>query len=143
MTGNKVKARLAQKIDTEANWAATDLILMAGEIAVSSDNLNNFKVGDGVHKWSELTYYIDNYRVTGTADEINVLVEEGLLPDGIILNITNDLEAVDESGAKEWIDLLFDGAPVIEETGDIKKWIELNCNWRLLNGKEGSVLYVG
>lgn len=139
MSDYKVKARLAQKIDTEANWAATDLILLPGEIAVSSDNMNNFKVGDGVHRWSELSYYIDNYRVTGTAAEINAMIEEGLLPEGIILNITNDLEVVDDNGAKEWIDMLFDGAPVIEETGDIKKWIEVNCDWHLLNGKDGSI----
>ena len=121
MSDYKVKARLAQKIDTEANWAATDLILLPGEIAVSSDNMNNFKVGDGIHRWSELSYYIDNYRVTGTAAEINAMIEEGLLPEGIILNITNDLEVVDDNGAKELIDMLFDGAPVIEETSDIKK----------------------
>lgn len=139
MSDYKVKARLAQKIDTEANWAATDLILLPGEIAVSSDNMNNFKVGDGIHRWSELSYYIDNYRVTGTATEINAMIEEGLLPEGIILNITNDLEVVDDNGAKEWIDMLFDGAPVIEETGDIKKWIEVNCDWHLLNGKDGSI----
>lgn len=139
MNDYKVKARLAQKIDTEANWAATDLILLPGEIAVSSDNMNNFKVGDGIHRWSELSYYIDNYRVTGTAAEINAMIEEGLLPEGIILNITNDLEVVDDNGAKEWIDMLFDGAPVIEETGDIKKWIEVNCDWHLLNGKDGSI----
>ena len=139
MNDYKVKARLAQKIDTESNWAATDLILLPGEIAVSSDNMNNFKVGDGIHRWSELSYYIDNYRVTGTAAEINTMIEEGLLPEGIILNITNDLEVVDDNGAKEWIDMLFDGAPVIEETGDIKKWIEVNCDWHLLNGKDGSI----
>ena len=139
MSDYKVKARLAQKIDTEANWVATDLILLPGEIAVSSDNMNNFKVGDGIHRWSELSYYIDNYRVTGTAAEINAMIEEGLLPEGIILNITNDLEVVDDNGAKEWIDMLFDGAPVIEETGDIKKWIEVNCDWHLLNGKDGSI----
>lgn len=139
MSDYKVKARLVQKIDTEANWAATDLILLPGEIAVSSDNMNNFKVGDGIHRWSELSYYIDNYRVTGTAAEINAMIEEGLLPEGIILNITNDLEVVDDNGAKEWIDMLFDGAPVIEETGDIKKWIEVNCDWHLLNGKDGSI----
>ena len=139
MSDYKVKARLAQKIDTEANWAATDLILLPGEIAISSDNMNNFKVGDGIHRWSELSYYIDNYRVTGTAAEINAMIEEGLLPEGIILNITNDLEVVDDNGAKEWIDMLFDGAPVIEETGDIKKWIEVNCDWHLLNGKDGSI----
>ena len=139
MSDYKVKARLAQKIDTEANWTATDLILLPGEIAVSSDNMNNFKIGDGIHRWSELNYYIDNYRVTGTADEINAMIEEGLLPEGIILNITNDLEVVDDNGAKEWIDMLFDGAPVIEETSDIKKWIEVNCDWHLLNGKDGSI----
>lgn len=139
MSDYKVKARLAQKIDTEANWVATDLILLPGEIAVSSDNMNNFKVGDGIHRWSELSYYIDNYRVTGTAAEINAMIEEGLLPEGIILNITNDLEVVDDNGAKEWIDMLFDGAPVIEETSDIKKWIEVNCDWHLLNGKDGSI----
>ena len=121
MSDYKVKARLAQKIDTEANWAATDLILLPGEIAVSSDNMNNFKVGDGIHRWSELSYYIDNYRVTGTAAEINAMIEEGLLPEGIILNITNDLEVVDDNGAKEWIDFRVEST---EDLMTVYDWLD-------------------
>lgn len=129
---NILNVRMQQKADVEENWVKNDPVLFVGEIAVSVDNLNNFKVGDGNHKWSELPYYIDNYRVTGTYDEIKALVDAGVLPDGIILNITDDLNVVDNDGAEEYIQGLFDGGTVVDDAPDIEAWLDANCDWRLL-----------
>ena len=50
-----MNVRFQQKIDTAANWAASEVILLAGEIAIESDT-NKFKFGDGQHKFSDLEY---------------------------------------------------------------------------------------
>ena len=46
--------------DTEANWIEADPILAQGEHAITLDNLDTepkFKIGDGIHLWSELPYF--------------------------------------------------------------------------------------
>ena len=64
---NKVlNTRLKLKVDTLANWEVSELVLLAGEVALAtiesaSGNISNVptvvvKVGDGTHKWSELKY---------------------------------------------------------------------------------------
>lgn len=44
------------KTDTEANWTKNNPVLLAGEMAISSDKDNKYKVGDGTSKWSALKY---------------------------------------------------------------------------------------
>jgi hypothetical protein len=46
----------AQKIDTRANWAARNPILLPGEIGFESDT-GNEKIGDGRLPWNRLHYY--------------------------------------------------------------------------------------
>lgn len=48
--------RIKNKYDTEANWTKNNPILLAGETAYSSDKSGKYKIGDGTHKWSELSY---------------------------------------------------------------------------------------
>lgn len=48
--------RIKNKYDTEANWTKNDPVLLAGETAYSSDKSGKYKIGDGTHKWSELSY---------------------------------------------------------------------------------------
>lgn len=43
--------------DSSANWASVNPVLAIGEFAVSND-LQNFKIGDGVSSWSSLSYII-------------------------------------------------------------------------------------
>ena len=50
-----LNVRFQQKFDTAANWADSELILLAGEIAVESDT-GKFKFGNGEKKFSELSY---------------------------------------------------------------------------------------
>ena len=52
----ELKIRIKNKYDTEANWVKNDPVLLVGETAYSSDKSGKYKVGDGTHKWSELSY---------------------------------------------------------------------------------------
>ena len=56
MSETTLNVRIQNRTDLEANWSYADPVLMKGEIAVSSDKGNLYKVGDGTSKWSELTY---------------------------------------------------------------------------------------
>ena len=50
-----MNVRFQQKIDTAENWAASELVLLAGEIAIESDT-GKFKFGDGEHVFKDLSY---------------------------------------------------------------------------------------
>lgn len=56
MGEQNLNIRIKHKYDTEANWNKNNPVLLSGEIAITSDNFGKHKVGDGTHKWSELSY---------------------------------------------------------------------------------------
>ena len=56
--------RIALKHDTLENWEQNDLVLLKGEqvaVQIPDDNIPRTKIGDGVHKFSELPYTDDSY----------------------------------------------------------------------------------
>ena len=52
MGEQNLNIRIKHKYDTEANWNKNNPVLLSGEIAITSDNVGQHKVGDGTHKWS-------------------------------------------------------------------------------------------
>lgn len=56
MGEQNLNIRIKHKYDTEANWNKNNPVLLSGEVAISSDKSGKHKVGDGTHKWSELSY---------------------------------------------------------------------------------------
>lgn len=56
MGEQNLNIRIKHKYDTEANWNKNNPVLLSGEIALTSDKFGKHKVGDGTHKWSELSY---------------------------------------------------------------------------------------
>lgn len=56
MGEQNLNIRIKHKYDTEANWNKNNPVLLGGEIAITSDKFGKHKVGDGTHKWSELSY---------------------------------------------------------------------------------------
>lgn len=52
--------RLGMPYDTEENWNKSEKILYKGELAILSDpdKYGKYKIGDGVHKFSELEYVV-------------------------------------------------------------------------------------
>lgn len=87
MAQNIVKTRFQQRYDTEANWSSIDPVLLAGEIAISSDKSNKYKVGDGTSTWSALTYAkaemtkadVGLSNVDNTADSTKTVAKAGAL----------------------------------------------------------------
>lgn len=61
-------ARIRLRRDTDANWAAEDPVLLAGEMAISTDS-RRYKVGDGSTAWSSLSYYIEGVLARGQASK--------------------------------------------------------------------------
>ena len=75
-----MNVRFQQKIDTAANWADSELILLAGEIAVESDT-GKFKFGNGEKKFSELPYAgIDQAQLDAIEDNYHHVVPT--IPEG-------------------------------------------------------------
>lgn len=56
MGEQNLNIRIKHKYDREANWNKNNPVLLSGEIAITSDKFGKHKVGDGTHKWSELSY---------------------------------------------------------------------------------------
>lgn len=56
MGEQNLNIRIKHKYDMEANWNKNNPVLLSGEIAITSDKFGKHKVGDGTHKWSELSY---------------------------------------------------------------------------------------
>ena len=56
MGEQNLNIRIKHKYDTEASWNKNNPVLLSGEIAITSDKFGKHKVGDGTHKWSELSY---------------------------------------------------------------------------------------
>jgi hypothetical protein len=56
MAEKTLNVTLLTKSDTEANFMITNPVLAQGEMAISTDKGNKFKVGDGVNAWLDLSY---------------------------------------------------------------------------------------
>lgn len=56
MAKKTIKAQMKQRRDTKANWAATNPVLLDGELGIVSDDPNLYKVGDGATAWNDLPF---------------------------------------------------------------------------------------
>ena len=56
MAENTINVKVKQRTDTESNWASKNPVLLKGEMAISSDKNNKYKIGDGTSAWSALSY---------------------------------------------------------------------------------------
>jgi len=75
-----MNVRFQQKFDTAANWADSELILLAGEMAIESDT-GKFKFGNGEKKFSELSYAgIDQAQLDAIEDNYHHVVPT--IPEG-------------------------------------------------------------
>lgn len=51
-----LNVKLREAYDTEANWETTNPVLLAGQLAFSSDKNGRYKIGDGIKNWVQLPY---------------------------------------------------------------------------------------
>ena len=70
MADKTINARFKQRYDTEANWTSANPVLLAGEMAISSDKNGAYKVGNGTSKWSELSYAKQSLTKTDVTDAL-------------------------------------------------------------------------
>lgn len=76
MANRTINTRIVLKNDSKTNWTTNDPVLLKGEFGIEFDpnaTANNykvnFKIGDGVHNWSDLPYQI--------ADPVTLPVPDG------------------------------------------------------------------
>ena len=62
-------ARLRLRRDTQANWTASNPVLLNGEVGIETDT-RRFKVGNGTLAWSSLSYYIEGVLARGQASKM-------------------------------------------------------------------------
>ena len=80
-----MNVRFQQKIDTSANWKDSEIVLLAGEIAIESDT-NKFKFGDGSHVFKDLPYAgIDQAQLDAIEDNYYRLTPEDNVTDSAAL----------------------------------------------------------
>ena len=112
--------RMQQRRGTEAQWTTANPVLAAGEIGFETDT-NQFKMGDGVNTWSDLTYFIDATTLSGSLDDYIPLASAGVA-DGVATLDSNgfvpasqlDIDVTADINAA--IDGLIDGAPGVLDT---------------------------
>ena len=64
--------RLQFRRDTAARWTQANPVLLEGEIGFITDRTNQFKLGDGVHAWNDLTLWgFDGTLVHDTGNSAN------------------------------------------------------------------------
>lgn len=75
----QLKAKIVVRNDLAEQWLAKNPVLLAGEVGLEKDT-NKFKFGDGVKKWSELSYAGTQIKIEGegeilTGAEVNAAGE--------------------------------------------------------------------
>lgn len=84
-TTKTLNVRFQQKIDTAANWAASSIVLLAGEIAVESDTYK-FKFGNGKDVFADLPYAgIDQAQLDAIEDNYYRLTPDSTVTDAAAL----------------------------------------------------------
>lgn len=68
--------RMQQRRGTAAQWTSANPILAAGEIGFESDT-NQFKIGDGIDHWDDLSYFKNLEDLGGSLDDYILLTARG------------------------------------------------------------------
>lgn len=89
MAKNIIKARIKQRSDSAANWAAVNPVLLKGELGLVDDDPNLYKVGDGKTAWNDLPLRgFDGTVAQETGDSPAAVMSQAA--------VTRALEAADE-----------------------------------------------
>lgn len=85
MADKIIDVKITQRTDTESNWKSKNPVLLKNEHAYTSGT-GKYKIGDGIKKWSELTYYEalntgDKTKLDGIAEGANKTVVDSTLSD--------------------------------------------------------------
>ena len=118
--------RMQQRRGTAQQWTDADPILAAGEIGFETDT-NQFKIGDGVNAWSDLSYFknledlggsLDDYVLESTKGQANGVAEldgSGKIPSSQIPALVG-LDTEITTAVSTAVSNLVDGAPAALNT---------------------------
>ncbi len=118
--------RMQQRRGTAEQWTNADPILAAGEIGFETDT-NQFKIGDGVNAWSDLSYFknledlggsLDDYILVSTKGQANGVAEldnTGKIPSSQIPDLVGLDDEITAAVSAAVSDLV-DGAPAALDT---------------------------
>lgn len=85
-----IRAQMKQRRDTKANWAATNPVLLDGELGIVSDDPNLYKVGDGATAWNSLPFRgFDGTLAQELGTSPNAVVSQKIVSEKLI-----DLESI-------------------------------------------------
>lgn len=100
--------RMQQRRGTAQQWTDADPILAAGEIGFETDT-NQFKIGDGVNHWDDLSYFKNLEDLGGNLDDYILLTQKAT---------ANGVATLDSTGNIPMSQLgnIIDGAPALLDT---------------------------
>ncbi len=100
--------RMQQRRGTAQQWTDADPILAAGEIGFETDT-NQFKIGDGVNAWSDLSYFKNLEDLGGSLDDYAL---------ANLIGAANGIASLDATGQVPVSQLgnIIDGAPELLNT---------------------------
>ena len=77
MAKKVIQAQMQQRRDTAAQWAASNPVLLEGELGIVTDDPNLYKIGDGVTAWNDLKFRgFDGTLVQTTGDSENAAMSQ-------------------------------------------------------------------
>jgi hypothetical protein len=100
--------RMQQRRGTAAQWTAADPVLAAGEMGFETDT-NEFRIGDGVNVWSDLSPFKNLEDLGGSLDDYVLIASKGQANGVASLNAQGQVP-VSQLG------LVIDGAPAALDT---------------------------
>jgi hypothetical protein len=100
--------RMQQRRGTAAQWTAADPVLAAGEMGFETDT-NEFRIGDGVNVWSDLSPFKNLEDLGGSLDDYVLITSKGQANGVASLNAQGQVP-VSQLG------LVIDGAPAALDT---------------------------
>ena len=100
--------RMQQRRGTAAQWLAADPVLAAGEMGFETDT-NEFRIGDGVNVWSDLSPFKNLEDLGGSLDDYVLLTSKGVANGVASLNAQGQVPV-------SQLALVIDGAPAALDT---------------------------
>lgn len=77
MAKKVIQAQMQQRRDTAAQWAASNPVLLEGELGIVTDDPNLYKIGDGVTAWNDLKFRgFDGTLVQTLGDSENAVMSQ-------------------------------------------------------------------
>ena len=135
--------RMQQRRGTAIQWTTADPVLAPGEIGVETDT-NQFKLGDGVTNWSDLSYFKNLEDLGGTLDDFIPLTQKGEADGVATLDATGNVPfsqlANIVNGAPDLLNTLDEIAAAIGDNANFAASVTTHVSATEAHGATGAVV---